>query len=79
MPLNPLVELRSWLQHHAPGLWEGLIFLGGHAPELMVGAAVWILGLLIIMMRRSGGPTAAIPAEQRPTLPEGPAESPPAS
>lgn len=66
MSLNPLVEIRSWL-HQTPWLWDGLIFLGDHAPELMAAAACWIIGLLVVKVRRSGEPTGA-------PLPEHPPE-----
>lgn len=62
MSLNPLVEIRSWL-HQTPWLWDGLIFLGDHAPELMAAAACWIIGLLVVKVRRSGEPTGAPPPE----------------
>lgn len=64
MSLNPLVEIRSWL-HQTPWLWDGLIFLGDHAPELMAAAACWIIGLVVVKVRRSGEPTGAPPPEPR--------------
>lgn len=64
MSLNPLVQTRAWL-HKAPWLWDGLIFLGHHAAELMAGALAWIFLLLLIKTRRTGQATGAQP------LPEG--------
>ena len=61
--MNPLVEIRAWL-HGFPGAWDTLILMGAHAHELMVGATVWIAGLLIIKVRRSPSAPNAGPKGQ---------------
>ncbi len=73
MSLNPLIQTRAWL-HKAPWLWDGLVFLGHHASELMGAAFGWIFLLLIIKTRRPA--TGAQPADGRdgsPDTTQGPA------
>lgn len=62
MSLNPLIQTRAWL-HKAPWLWDGLVFLGHHAGELMAAAFAWIFFLLLIKTRRAGLATGAQPAD----------------
>lgn len=65
--MNPLVETRAWL-HRWPWLWDGLIFMGHHAAELMAGALVWIFLVLVMKTRRTGLATGAQPSHD-PGLP----------
>jgi hypothetical protein len=65
MDLSPLVELRSWL-HTTPWLWDGLIFIGEHARQIMAAGVCWIMALTIIRVRHSGGPTAPPASEPAP-------------